>query len=117
MPANHFQRNGVFYIATAAGMAAGWFDLLRVPWVINALLLLAGGALLGWKTEQPPRSLALSLGFGPFLLQLAVLMLDLMPEFKQNLFFSLLGLIPAYAGVYGVHLIIRHRTPAPADGS
>ncbi len=117
MPANHFERNAAFYIATAAGMAAGWFDLVRLHWAPNALLVLAAGALLGWKFEQPPRSLALSLGFGPFILQLVALMLDLMPEFKQNLFFSLLALIPAYAGVYGVHLIIRHRTPAPADGS
>ena len=92
-------------MATAVGLLAGWLDLLHVSWVLTALLVLLGGAALGHLFERHPRSLAFSLGFGPFLLQLAALMFDRMPSFKQNLFFSLLALFPAFLGIYAGQLV------------
>ncbi|MBU1355172.1 MAG: hypothetical protein KJ620_01240 [Candidatus Edwardsbacteria bacterium] len=94
-------------MATVVGLLAGWLDLLHVSWVLTALLVLFGGAALGHFFERHPRSLAFSLGFGPFLLQLLALMFDWMPAFKQNLFFSLLALIPAFIGVYAGRLSIK----------
>jgi len=94
-------------MATAVGLLAGWLDLLHVSWVLTALLVLFGGAALGHFFDRHPRSLAFSLGFGPFLLQLLVLMFDRMPAFKQNLFFSLLALVPAFIGVYAGRLAIK----------
>jgi hypothetical protein len=107
MPSNYFQQNKDYLMATAVGLLAGWLDLLHVSWVLTALLVLLGGAALGHFFERHPRSLAFSLGFGPFLLQLAALMFDRMPAFKQNLFFSLLALIPAFIGVYAGRLSIK----------
>jgi len=95
--------------ATAVGMLAGGLDLLRMAWVLTALLVLIAGAALGYFFDKHSRSLAFALGFGPFLLQLLVLMFDRMPAFKQNLFFSLLALIPAFAGVYAGKLARRLR--------
>ena len=100
MPQNYFQENKAYLIATAVGMLAGGLDLLHITWILTALLVIAAGAGLGYFFDKHPRSLAFSLGFGPFLLQLLVLMFDRMPAFKQNLFFSLLALIPAFLGVY-----------------
>jgi len=100
MPNNYFEKNGAYIIAIAVGLAAGWFDLLRLNWAINGTILIIAGAALGYFFDKPPRSLALTLGFGPFLLQLAALMFDMMPSFKQNLFFSLLALISAFIGIY-----------------
>lgn len=107
MPSNYFQQNKDYLIATAVGLLAGWLDLLHVSWVLTALLVLLGGAVLGHLFERHPRSLAFSLGFGPFLLQLAALMFDRMPAFKQNLFFSLLALVPAFIGVYAGRLSVK----------
>jgi len=107
MPSNYFQQNKDYLMATAVGLLAGWLDLLHVSWVLTALLVLLGGAALGHFFERHPRSLAFSLGFGPFLLQLLALMFDWMPAFKQNLFFSLLALIPAFIGVYAGRLSIK----------
>jgi hypothetical protein len=100
MPQNYFQENKAYLIATAAGMLAGGLDLLHITWILTTLLVIAAGAGLGYFFDKHPRSLAFSLGFGPFLLQLLVLMFDRMPAFKQNLFFSLLALAPAFIGVY-----------------
>lgn len=107
MPNNYFQQNKDYLMATAVGLLAGWLDLLHVSWVLTALLVLIAGAALGHFFDKHPRSLAFSLGFGPFLLQLAALMFDWMPVFKQNLFFSLLALIPAFIGVYAGRLSIK----------
>ncbi len=107
MPKNYFQANKDYLMATAVGMLAGGLDLLHVNWVLTSLLVLAAGAALGRFFDRHPRSLAFALGFGPFLLQLLVLMFDRMPAFKQNLFFSLLALIPAFLGVYAGRVFVK----------
>lgn len=109
MPQNYFQENKAYLLATAAGMLAGGLDLLHITWVLTAMLVLIAGAGLGYFFDKHPRSLAFSLGFGPFLMQLLVLMFDRMPAFKQNLFFSLLALAPSFIGVYAGKLIGRSR--------
>lgn len=109
MPKNYFEKNGAYIIAMVAGLAVGWFDLLRLSWVVNGAILIISGAALGYFFDQHPRSLAFTLGFGPFLLQLCALMFDLMPSFKQNLFFSLLALIPSFIGVYTGYLMQKSK--------
>jgi hypothetical protein len=117
MPEKYFEQNGVYYIAVAIGMAVGLFDLLKLPWIINAVILVIAGIGLSLSFKKHLRTMVFSLGFGPFLLQLLALMFNKMPGFKQNLFFSLLALAPSLLGIYGGHFIADKKRGKIVEGT